>query len=189
MKIPPKVKARMVPFWKKDNPVPLEDLRYLKIRYWGFDDKYHDDGEIVVHFHIEGEVSELFEELCEKQFPIKSLRLIEDFQSNDEKSMNANNSSGFCSRYITGSTSKFSLHSFGKAIDINPLQNPYINGDLLLPEEGKVYRNRKLQQAGMIYKGSTCYQAFVSRSWKWGGDWRTLSNANPEKLDYHHFFK
>ncbi|MFT4554126.1 MAG: hypothetical protein ACI9S8_002771, partial [Chlamydiales bacterium] len=188
MKISPEIKARMKPFWKKKNPVPFKDLRYLKIKHWGFDGNDH-EGEIVIHRELATEVREIFEELYERKFPIKSLRLIEDFEADDEKSMAANNSSGFCSRYITGSTSRFSLHSHGRAIDINPVQNPYINGDILLPEQGELYRNRTLSQIGMIYEENPCHHAFLSRGWKWGGDWRTLSHANPNKFDYHHFSK
>lgn len=188
MKISPEIKIRMNPFWKKNNPVPFEDLRYLKIKHWGFDKKYH-EGELIIHEELSEEVLEIFHELCENRFPIKSLRLIEDFQGDDGKSMEANNSSGFCSRYITGSTSAFSLHSYGRAIDINPIQNPYINGSLLLPEKGKAYRDRTPQQSGMISEGNPCHKAFASRAWLWGGDWTTLSDANPDKIDYHHFFK
>jgi hypothetical protein len=95
--------------------------------------------------------------------------------------MAENNTSAFNFRRITNSTT-ISKHGYGVAIDINPIQNPYIRGETILPPAGEEYLDRSNIRMGMITKGDICYQAFISRGWKWGGDWSTPK-------DYQHFEK
>ena len=93
--------------------------------------------------------------------------------------MAANNSSAFNFRTIAG-TNTISRHGFGMAIDINPIQNPYVRGNNVLPEAGRAYLNRNDVRPGMIVRGGPVYEAFISRGWIWGGNWNSLQ-------DYHHF--
>lgn len=184
--MPPSVQNRVKSYLHENNPVSLQDLCYLKVSHVGFDGKDH-VGELVVHKSIQKQVKDIFAELYLACFPIEKVRLIEEYGADDIASMNDNNSSSFCSRLITASSEDFSLHSYGLAIDINPLQNPYINNDLILPKDSQVFLDRSLKRKGMITLGDPCYQAFTKRGWLWGGHWKTLSQAHPEKKDYQHF--
>jgi hypothetical protein len=93
--------------------------------------------------------------------------------------MDNNNTSSFNFRF-TPNTTVLSKHSTGMAIDINPFQNPYIKGAVILPPAGVTQRDKVVK--GMITKGDACYQAFISRGWEWGGEWKSLK-------DYQHFEK
>lgn len=167
--------------WKENAPVKLEDLSYITVTYWGFDGKEH-IGEMIVHEKLAHEVTDIFKELYEGKFPIEKIKLIDEYDAKDELSMADNNTSAFCSREVTGQKGVFSNHSYGIAIDINPIQNPYIKGEIVLPEEGNSYLDRSNVRKGMIIKGDVCYNAFKSRGWTWGGEWKSLK-------DYQHFEK
>ena len=118
-----------------------------------------------------------------KQYPLASVKLVDDFgqPGDDGNSMRANNTSAFCYRQVTGSN-HLSWHSFGAAIDINPLQNPYVNKGRVSPEEAREYLDRKDKRPHMIDHGDDCYKIFIAHGWKWGGDW------SGDK-DYQHFYK
>ncbi len=154
-------------------------MAYVQITHWGFDDKEH-TGEIILNKKVAGEVVEIFRELHEAKFPIEKIRIIDEYDANDELSMLDNNSSAFCYREIAGSNGKLSNHSYGIAIDINPIQNPYVKNNMVLPESGKEYLDRTNVRKGMIVEGDVCYNAFKQRGWTWGGDWNSLK-------DYQHF--
>ncbi|WP_352418927.1 M15 family metallopeptidase [Proteiniborus sp.] len=176
------IKEKMIRVsWKEDSPVKLEDLAYINVTYWGFDNAEH-VGEMIVHEKLALEVLEIFKELYEARFSIEKIVLIDEYDANDDLSMADNNTSAFCSREVTGKKGVFSEHSYGVAIDINPIQNPYIKGDIVLPEEGSFYLDRNNVRKGMITKGDVCYNAFKNRGWVWGGEWNTLK-------DYQHFQK
>lgn len=166
--------------WTEDAPVGLIDLRYLEVSYWGFDDISH-VGEIIVNECIAEEVLDIFKELYDNDFKIEKMNLISDYEANDNLSMADNNSSGFCFRAVEGTTI-LSKHSYGIAIDINPIQNPYVKGDKISPAEGNDYIDRSNIREGMIVKENCCYNAFISRGWIWGGEWNSLK-------DYQHFQK
>ncbi|MGB7606306.1 MAG: M15 family metallopeptidase [Lutisporaceae bacterium] len=167
--------------WKQGSPVSLDSLSYVRVIYWGFDDKQH-EGELIVHASVAQEVAEIFKELYEKKFPIEKIRLIDEYAADDSKSMEDNNTSGFCYREVGGKPGKISKHSYGLAIDINPVQNPYIYKDQIVPTSGKIYTDRTDVKKGMIQKDDECYTAFTSRGWQWGGDWKY-------EKDYQHFQK
>ncbi len=173
--------ARMTHSWRDDNPVPREDLRYLSVVHWGYDGKEH-TGEVIVHSFVADELIAIFEELYTAHFPIEKMRIIDEYDADDDRSMADNNSSAFCSRPKTGTSAGFSLHSYGLAIDINPLVNPYVKGEKILPPEGAPYVNRDSDTPGIVADGNVCYSAFVSRGWDWGGHWEELQ-------DYQHFCK
>ena len=115
--------------WRDSNPVPLSDLRCVCVRHWGFDNQVH-SGCLIVHEKVAQEVLEIFEEIFEGGFPIEKMQFVDLYGAIDEFSARDNNSYSFCSRPITGMPGVFSKHSYGLAIDINPLYNPYLRGAL-----------------------------------------------------------
>ena len=136
-------------------------------------------GHLIVADSLGDEVLEIFQEIYESGFPIYSIRLIDYFDASDYESMAANNSHAFNYRYIAGTTT-VSQHGLGRAIDINPIQNPYIRGTTIWPAAGEAYLDRTYIRPGMIVPGDAVYTAFRSRGWIWGGNWTSLR-------DYHHF--
>lgn len=160
--------------------VDIRQLSYLKITYWGFDEKTH-VGEMIVNKDVAQEVLDIFQEVYHKKYPIEKIKLIDEYDADDGKSMEDNNTSAFCYRKIAN-TNKLSNHSLGKAIDINPLYNPYTFGNIVSPAEGKKYSDRSIVRKGTIKKGDALYNAFIKRGWTWGGDWSS-------KKDYQHFEK
>lgn len=167
--------------WKETVPYPLDDLVYIQVTYYGFDGKTH-IGELIMHKLVAPEIIEIFKMLFEAKYPIEKVKLIDDYDASDEASMADNNSSALCVRSITNQYNELSRHSYGVAIDINPIQNPYISSNMILPEAGENYQDRTNKRKGMIIEGDICYTAFVSRGWTWGGNWTSIK-------DYQHFQK
>ena len=182
-KIPESVLKKMIgnsiPEKSKDK-VNIDNLSYLKITYWGFDEKTH-VGEMIVNEKVAQEVLAIFKEAYEKKYPIEKMKLIDEYEANDEKSMRDNNTSSFCYR-VVANTNTLSKHSQGMAIDVNPLYNPYIVGNYISPTTANKYVDRSLNKKGMIKKGDDLYNAFIKRGWTWGGNWSS-------KKDYQHFEK
>jgi hypothetical protein len=171
--------------FKTDGPITLQELSYLIIVHWGFDDKLH-LGEMIVNKKIADKVVDIFTELCYEKYPIEKIRLIDEYNADDNKSMEDNNSSALCVRKKVG-MEEYSNHSYGTAIDINPLQNPYVslkNSLVILPKISEKYANRTIDETGMITKNDACYNAFVKRGFTWGGEcWAEQHNT----MDYQHF--
>jgi hypothetical protein len=138
-------------------------------------------GELVVNEEISAEVVDIFREIYQCRFPINKMIPIDFYNCNDDKSMEDNNTSCFNYRLVSGSR-KLSDHSFGKAIDINPLFNPFVKRKKVSPENGKMYIDRNLEEEGMIQKNDCVVNAFKSRGWYWGGNWK-------HSKDYQHFYK
>lgn len=183
------IKQRIVgKSWTPECPIPLEDLRYLTIPFWGYDDKEH-MGEMIVHKEIAQDGIAIFAELFQEKFPIERMQLIDDFfkpnmtRGNvDDASMAANNSSGFFYRCI-GKTNIVSEHGLGTAIDINPLVNPFVRGDYVSPAESKRYADRTLTGVkGFLTPESACVKIFLKHGWHWAGTWKKCQ-------DYQHFCK
>ena len=164
--------------------VPYEELRYVRVLHWGFDNQAH-NGELIVNKDIAEDVVEIFTELYEARYPIERMVLVDEYDADDNTSMAANNSSAFNYRVIEG-TKRISLHSYGMAIDINPLYNPYIHevkGEIIVtPVEGAEFEDRSLDCPYYILEGDICYQAFTKRGFTWGGEWK-------KQKDYQHFQK
>ncbi|KQZ70776.1 M15 family metallopeptidase [Nocardioides sp. Root151] len=166
--------------WEEGCPVPIDDLRIIEMNYRGFDGTVHDGGQLMVHKDVAADVVEAFGEMYDAQFPIRRMELIEEYDGSDDASMAADNTSSFNCRPITGSPGRFSIHSYGKAIDINTIENPYVKGDLVLPPAGEEFLDRDDVRPGMITKNDPVVKAFKKRGFDWGGDWHSLK-------DYQHF--
>ncbi len=163
--------------WEPGCPVAIDDLRKLTLRYVNFDDVEH-EGQMIVHVDVAEDVLDVFGQLYEDRFPIERIEPIEHFDGDDDASMAANNSSAFNCRPITGSDS-WSEHSYGWAVDINPIQNPYERDGEVLPPEGEPYLDRSDVRPGMVTRPGAV-DLFDQVGWGWGGDWDSL-------VDYMHF--
>ena len=170
--------ARMTASWRPGCPVPLSDLRLVKLTHWGFDGQAR-PGELVVHRDVAARILGVFAALYEARFPIQQVRLVDEFEGDDDRSMAANNTSAFNCRRVAG-TSRWSHHAFGRAIDVNPVQNPYVRsaGDVR-PPEGRPYIRRDPNVPGLITANGPVVAAFARIGWPWGGHWRSP--------DYQHF--
>lgn len=180
--IPKQIAVQMHQYtWHKDCPVPMEQLVYLKLSYWGFDKKTH-TGNLIVHQELAKEVVVIFQTLYHHHFPIQSMELMDAFKGDDNASMTANNTSAFNCRAVTNRPGEYSQHSYGRAIDINPLLNPYVHDKNIMPAEGANYADRSTPAPGKIIKGDLVYQEFIKYGWDWAGNWYDLQ-------DYQHFEK
>ncbi|WP_441958444.1 M15 family metallopeptidase [Mycolicibacterium houstonense] len=165
--------------WRPGCPVPPADLRRITLSYLGFDGRTH-RGELVVHRDVVSDVIEIFKVLYSARFPVEKMRAVDHYpRADDELSMRDNNTSAFNCRSLPSGS--WSLHAYGRAIDINPLVNPYISasGDLQ-PATARAYLDRARSDQGMIRDGDVVVRTFVERGWRWGGHWR-------DPVDYQHF--
>lgn len=157
-------------------PEVIENLSLMTVQYYSFDNKLH-EGQLVIHKDLIDDIKSLFNIVKEKKFPIAKVIPIVKYNWDDQKSMSDNNTSAFNYRFVEG-TSKLSNHSFGMAIDINPLLNPYIKKNIIRPD-GAVYNPGT---EGTITKDSFLVKEFKKLGWTWGGDWK-------DRKDYQHFEK
>lgn len=164
--------------------IPYSELRYIRVLYFGFDGLTH-IGELIVNQSIAEDIVAIFEELFKVNYPIERMVLVDEYDADDIASMGADNTSSFNYRNIDG-TKRLSLHSYGMAIDINPLYNPFVREidgkTVVLPENGTKYADRTKDCAYYIMEGDPCYQAFTERGFTWGGEWKN-------QKDYQHFQK
>ncbi len=163
-----------------DCTLSRDELRYLNLLHRGFDGKIK-KGELVVHESIAGEILSIIKTLYEADYPIEKMRLIDDYDADDLRSMGDNNSSAFCFRVIAN-TDILSYHGRGLAIDINPLYNPYITEIEFTPVNGEPYLDRTRDFPYKIDHSDLCYQLFTQHGYEWGGDWT-------HSKDYQHFQK
>lgn len=175
--ITPELAIRMAPSWREGCPVPLADLRYLTVSHHTFDGTVV-TGELVVHADVAEGLTEVFRSLFEQGYPIRSMRLVDDFGADDDASMAADNTSAFNCRAITGGT-EWSEHAYGRALDLNPVENPYVLGRHVAPPEGRAFTDRP-DLPGVIHDGDAVVAAFAAAGWQWGGHW-------PSPVDYQHF--
>lgn len=169
--------ARMSASWRPGCPVPLEDLRYVTVTHVDFDGAVR-TGELVVHADVADGVVRVFAELFEQRYPIRSMRLVDDFGADDTASMNADNTSAFNCRAITGGTA-WSEHAYGRAIDLNPVENPYVLGSHVGPRAGRAFASRP-DAPGVVHADDAVVRAFAAEGWQWGGYWDSPT-------DYQHF--
>lgn len=180
--IPDAVKLRMTgrSYPEEDAGISLSDLRYLKLLYYDFGGRVR-RGEMVCNKAIADDLLYIFKELYKAKYPIASIRLIDDFDGDDQRSMEANNTSCFNYRTKTSGTS-LSAHARGMAVDVNPLQNPYVKGEIVEPEAAREYADRTVDFPHKITDDDLCFKLFRSRGFQWGGAWNSVK-------DYQHFEK
>ena len=183
-----KIRQRMAgKSWHKGCPVPLKDLRYLQMNYINFHGNT-ETGELIVHKEVAEEVVKIFQKLYEKEYPVRQMRLVSDFGGNDWQSIEADNTSAFNCRRATGSK-KWSKHSYGKAIDINPIENPYISRSGRISHRSSFKYRKRVRQKNLhpanraiLLPDDDVVRLFKQYGWKWGGDWHGVK-------DYQHFSK
>ena len=156
----------------------MESLRAVDVSHIGYDGEVH-TGRLIVAGEVASDIVEIMSRLFEAGFPIERMEPIDVYVGDDDLSMAANNTSAFNCRAVTGGSS-WSEHSYGSAIDVNPLVNPYVIGATVLPPEGAAYADRSVDAPGMIHDGDVVVEAFASHGWIWGGTW-----SSPK--DYQHF--
>ena len=171
--------------WPEGCTIRRADLRYLRLTHVDAESKEH-VGEMVCNKAIANDLIEIFKELYRQKYPIQRIRLIDDYEAVDERSMRNNNSSCFCYRKVSGTT-KLSKHAMGMAVDINTLYNPYVRTGkdgrrIVEPATATKYVDRRKTFPYKIVKGDLLYRLFVQHGFKWGGSWRTMK-------DWQHFEK
>ena len=171
--------------YKKDCPLPVESLRYLRVLHKNFDGKTL-EGELICNVEIAEDLIEIFQQLYAANYPIEKISLIDNYDADDELSMRDNNSSCFNFRFVSY-TKKISLHGYGMAVDINPLYNPYIkmvNGvQNVEPANGTPYVDRTKNFPYKILEDDICVKLFAEHNFYWGG------NCWDDAKDYQHFFR
>lgn len=164
--------------------VPLSDLRYLSVLHYDLNGDIC-EGEMVCNKAIADDLLALFRALYDARYPIGQMRLIDDYDADDNRSMAANNTSCFCYRRIAGSN-RLSKHSMGMAVDINPLYNPWVrtvNGrKVVVPAEAAVYADRSAAFPCKLTSNDLCTHLFLQYGFRWGGNWKNSK-------DYQHFEK
>jgi hypothetical protein len=159
-------------------PVPPAQLRTVRLAHWGFDGRRH-VGLLIVNRRVTGDVVAIFRRLYAARFPIRRMRPVSEYRGSDDASMAADNTSGFNCRFV-GGTRRWSMHAYGLAIDVNPVENPYVSGSRVSPPAGRRYLDRDEVRPGLAVSGGVLVRAFEARGWRWGGRWR----GTP---DYQHF--
>ncbi|MBO0731539.1 MAG: M15 family metallopeptidase, partial [Acidimicrobiaceae bacterium] len=176
----PVTAAELGATWHQGCPVGPDQLRQIRLTYWGFDASPH-EGTIVVGAGVVGSVEHVFAALYAARFPIREMVPEAAYGGNDNAAAAADDTSGFNCRYaVAPGPPQWSVHAFGEAIDVNDVENPYFEGAAVIPPDGAAYRDRADVRPGMAVTGGTLVGAFASVGWQWGGRW----TASP---DYQHF--
>jgi D-alanyl-D-alanine carboxypeptidase len=175
------VSASQLPHsWHRGCPVAPSQLRRLRLTYWGFDGRAH-TGAVIANAGAVSELTRVFERLYAARFPIRHMRPVDAYGGQDERSLAADNTSAFNCRSVVGAgPRRWSVHAYGLAIDVNPVENPYLEGSRVHPRAGRAYLDRSRRRPGMAVAGGVLVRAFAAVGWKWGGRWA----ASP---DYQHF--
>ncbi|ORA42803.1 hypothetical protein BST21_22980 [Mycolicibacterium celeriflavum] len=176
----PVTAAELGESWRPGCPLDPAQLRRVEIDHLGMDGEVH-RGELIVHEDLVPEVIDIFDQLRQVRYPIEKMRTPDHYpRADDELSMRDNNTSAFNCRDIPG-TGNWSLHAYGRAIDINPLLNPYIDSiGAFQPANAAPYLDRNRVDPGVLHDGDPAVRIFIDRGWHWGGDWQTPK-------DYQHF--
>lgn len=184
-KLPPALRERMRDASHSSTrcPVELADLRLLHLTYVGYDGRVH-NGQLVVHEDHARDLVKVFAELYRERFPIRRMQLVDDYGGDDDRSMAANNTSAYNCRTVAGQSS-FSKHAYGAAVDLNPVENPYVTRDDVAPDAGRKFVELDRSPGvdaprGAIVADDVVVRAFAKVGWSWGGTW-----TDP---DFQHFF-
>jgi D-alanyl-D-alanine carboxypeptidase-like protein len=166
--------------WHRGCPLAPASLRRLRVTYLGFDGRAH-TGALIVNAKVVGSLTRVFARLYAARFPIRRLQPIDAYGGNDERSLDADNTAGFNCRYAVAPGPKhWSVHAYGLAVDVNPVENPYVEGGRVHPRAGRAYLDRSRYRRGMALRGGLLVRAFADVGWQWGGRW----SGSP---DYQHF--
>ncbi|HEX6667014.1 MAG TPA: M15 family metallopeptidase [Solirubrobacterales bacterium] len=165
--------------WHQGCPVGFNRLRLLRVRHWSFDGAVH-RGRLVVHRDSARAMLAVMHRLYALHFPIRRMRLVDAYGADDHRSMDADNTSAFNCRVVAG-TDRWSEHAYGRAIDLNPVENPYADSDgYVSPPAGAPYADRSRRAPGLIHRNGPVVAAFAKAGWEWGGNWDWPK-------DYQHF--
>jgi D-alanyl-D-alanine carboxypeptidase len=160
-------------------PVGPAHLRELHMSFWGFDNQPH-TGTMIVNAAVMSSALTVFASLYAQRFPIRRMEPVEAFRGSDPASMAADNTSGFnCRDAVAPGAPRWSVHAYGEAIDVNTVENPYVEGGTVQPAAGAAFLVRSDHRPGMAYPGAVLVSAFAAVGWRWGGRW-----SDP---DYQHF--
>ncbi|HST82499.1 MAG TPA: M15 family metallopeptidase [Kineosporiaceae bacterium] len=175
-----KVSARSLgPSWRRGCPVPVSDLRSVSVRFWGFDHAPH-TGVLILNRDVVKRTRRVFATMFERKFPLRQVRPVSEFKADDDLSMAADNTSAFnCRKAVAAGPASWSRHAYGRAIDVNPVENPYLFGKRVLPPAGRKFADRSHARRGLIRRADPIHRAFLDAGYRWGGDF-----SNP---DYQHF--
>jgi hypothetical protein len=176
-----RVTATQLPYsWHRGCPVAPAQLRRVTLTFWGFDARAH-AGALVVNRAVVEDVVTVFRRLYRARFPLRRLRPIDAYRANDERSLAADNTAAFNCRYaVAPGPRRWSVHAYGEAVDVDPVENPYLEGGKVHPRSGRAYLDRSHVRPGMATPRGVLVRAFASVGWKWGGRW----TGSP---DYQHF--
>ena len=164
--------------WRPGCPVGLRDLRVITARHVGFDGRVR-TGRLIVHRDVAADVAGTLRRLYIARFPIRRMVPIDAYDGSDFRSIEADNTSAFNCRRVEGTT-RWSEHAYGRAIDLNPIENPYVSGGTTSHAASRPYLDRGRCRRGMACPGNVLVRAFADIGWGWGGDWTAVK-------DYQHF--
>ena len=164
--------------WRPGCPVALGELRLLRLSHRGFDGSVR-TGRLVVHRDVAREVVAVFRRVYEAGFRVRRMVPVDAYGASDFRSIEADNTSAFNCRYVEG-TRRWSEHAYGRALDLNPIENPYVSGGRTSHRASLPYLDRSRRRPGMAYEGGAVVRAFDAIDWGWGGRWRGVK-------DYQHF--
>ena len=165
--------------WRQGCPVALRDLRLLTLSHWGFDGRAR-TGRLIVHRDVARDLVQVFRDLYAARFLIRRLVPVDAYGGSDFRSIEADNTSAFNCRFVEGTT-RWSNHAYGKAIDVNPIENPYVSSGSTSHRASRSYVERSKHRPGMAYEGGALVRAFDRIGWGWGGCWTSSVK------DYQHF--
>jgi hypothetical protein len=178
-RLPLHVRERVIgSSWHPGCPVPIRKLRLVRVSIHKFDGSKR-QARLIVHRVEAHNIVRVLHKLWRADYPIRRLRLIDAYGADDDRSMRHDNTSAFNCRYVAG-TSNWSMHAYGKAIDLNPVENPYVSGSHVSPAKGAKYADRCCHRA-IVHPGDKVIRAFASVGWGWGGSWTGTTK------DYQHF--
>jgi hypothetical protein len=178
--VAPVTAAQLGATWHAGCPVSPTDLQLLSLTYWGFDGQAH-QGTMVVNASVAASVIHVFTTLYAARFPIREMVPQAAYGGNDNAAAAADDTSGFnCRDAVAPGPPQWSVHAYGEAIDVNDVENPYVDGTTVIPPSGAAYMDRGDVRPGMAVPGGTLVEAFAAVGWQWGGRWT-------DSPDYQHF--
>jgi hypothetical protein len=170
--------------WRPGCPVPIGELRLLTLSFWGFDDAAH-RGQLIVHRRYANDVLVVFRTLFEARFPIRKMEIVHEYAGDRYDGHTDrpadDDTAAFNCREALGSPGVWSQHAYGSAVDVNPVENPYVSqtGEIV-PKEGRAFADRSRWTTGTISPDGVAVRAFAAIGWSWGGNWHSIR-------DYMHF--